>query len=103
MAATSPSSTPGSTSLPCPPAATWLGKPSWAIRTLTRQEVLWLATAANKWFLREDDLGSIEAGNHADLTVLNRDCFTVNDEDFKRTRSLLTVVGGKVVHNEGVA
>jgi predicted amidohydrolase YtcJ len=69
---------------------------------LTRQEVLWLATAANKWFLREDDLGSIEAGNRADFTVLDRDCFTVNDQDFKRTRSLLTVVGGKVVHNEGV-
>jgi predicted amidohydrolase YtcJ len=61
-----------------------------------------LATAANKWFLREDDLGSIETGNHGDLAVLYRDCFTVSDEDFKRTRSLLTVVGGKVVHNDGV-
>jgi len=71
-------------------------------QALTRQEVLWLATAANKWFLQEDDLGSIEAGNHADLAVLDRDCFTVSDEDFKRTRSLLTVVGGKVVHNDGV-
>jgi predicted amidohydrolase YtcJ len=69
---------------------------------LTRQQALWLATAANKWFVWEDDLGSIEAGNHADLAVLDRDCFTVSDEDFKRTRSLLTVVGGKVVHNEGV-
>jgi len=69
---------------------------------LTRQEVLWLATAANKWFLREDDLGSIETGNHGDLVVLDRDCFTVSDEDFKRTRSLLTIVGGKVVHNDGV-
>ena len=71
-------------------------------QALTRQEVLWLATAANKWFLREDDLGSIETGNHADLVVLDRDCFTVSDEDFKRTRSLLTLVGGKVVHNDRV-
>ena len=71
-------------------------------QTLTRQEVFWLATAANKWFLREDDLGSIETGNHGDLVVLDRDCFTVSDEDLKRTRSLLTVVGGKVVHNDGV-
>jgi predicted amidohydrolase YtcJ len=71
-------------------------------QALTRQEVLWLATAANKWFLREDDLGSIETGNRADLTVLDRDCFTVNDEDFKRTRSLLTIVSGRPVHNEGV-
>ena len=72
-------------------------------QTLTRQEVLWLATAANKWFIWEDDLGSIEPGNHADLAVLDHDCFTVSDEDFKRTRSLLTLVGGKIVHNEGVA
>jgi predicted amidohydrolase YtcJ len=71
-------------------------------QTLTRQQALWLATAANKWFVWVDDLGSIEAGNHADLAVLDRDCFTVSDEDFKRTRSLLTVVGGNVVHNEGV-
>jgi predicted amidohydrolase YtcJ len=71
-------------------------------QTLTRQEALWLATAANKWFLEEDDLGSIEIGNRADLAVLDRDCFTVSDEDFKRTRSLLTLVGGKAVHNDGV-
>ncbi len=71
-------------------------------QALTRQEVFWLATAANKWFIREDDLGSIEAGNHADLAVLDRDCFTVPDEELKHTRSLLTVVGGKVVHNDGV-
>lgn len=66
--------------------------------TLTRQETLWMATAATKWFIREDDLGSIEAGNHADLAVLDRDYFTVPDDDIKRVRSLMTVVGGKVVH-----
>jgi len=69
-------------------------------QTLTRQEVLWLATAANKWFIEEDDIGSIEIGNHGDLAVLDRDCFTVPDEDLKHTRSLLTVVGGKIVHEE---
>ncbi len=71
-------------------------------QTLTRQQVLWLATAANKWFLREEDLGSIEPGNRADLTVLDRDCFSVSDEDFKRTKSVLTLVSGKAMHNEGV-
>jgi predicted amidohydrolase YtcJ len=69
-------------------------------QTLTRQEVFWLATAANKWFIWEDDLGSIEVGNHADLAVLDRDCFAVPDEELKRTRSLLTVVGGKIVHDD---
>jgi predicted amidohydrolase YtcJ len=71
-------------------------------QTLTRQEMLWLATVANKWFIWEDDLGSIEAGNHADLAVLDRDYFAVPDEDIRKIRSLLTIVGGKVVHNKGV-
>jgi hypothetical protein len=70
-------------------------------QTLMRQEMLWLATAANKWFIEEDDLGSIENGNHADLAVLDRDYFAVSDEDLRHTRSLFTVVGGKVVHNDG--
>ena len=78
------------------------GQPILGDQTLTRQETLWLATAANKWFIQEDDIGSIEVGNHADLVVLDKDCFTVADEDLKRMRSLLTVVGGKVVHNDGI-
>ena len=70
-------------------------------QTLTRSEVLWLATAANKWFIEEDDLGSIEAGNHADIAVLDRDYFTVPDEDIKHIRAVLTIVGGKIVNNAG--
>lgn len=71
-------------------------------QTLTRQETLWLATAANKWFIRENDIGSIEVGNHADLVVLDRDYFTVPDEEIARIRSRLTIVGGKVVYDDGV-
>lgn len=71
-------------------------------QTLTRDEVLWLATAANKWFIEEDDLGSIEPGNHADLAVLDRDYFSVPDEDIKRVRSILTIAGGKIVNDAGM-
>jgi len=78
------------------------GQPILGDQNLTRQETLWLATAANKWFIEEDDLGSIETGNHADLVVLDRDFFTIPEEDIIRTRSLLTVVGGKVAHNDGI-
>ena len=70
-------------------------------QTLTRAEVLWLATAANKWFIGEDDLGSIEVGNHGDVAVLDRDYFTVPDEDLKHIRSVLTIVGGKIVSGTG--
>ena len=78
------------------------GQPILGDQTLTRQETLWLATAANKWFIWEDDLGSIEAGNRADLAVLDRDYFTVPDEDIKRIRSVLTIVGGRVIYNDSV-
>src|SRR5205814_9207522 len=45
-------------------------------QNLTRQETMWLGTAANKWFIWEDDIGSIEAGGHGDLAVLDRDFFS---------------------------
>jgi predicted amidohydrolase YtcJ len=78
------------------------GQPILGDQTLTRQETLALATSANKWFIWEDDIGSIEVGNHADMVVLDRDYFKVPDEELKRIRSLLTVVGGKIMHNNGV-
>jgi predicted amidohydrolase YtcJ len=69
---------------------------------ITRQEVLSLYTRQNKWFVREDDLGSIEPGNRADLLALNADYFAVPDEQIKRIRPVLTVVAGNIEHNEGV-
>jgi len=69
---------------------------------ITRWETLWLATAANKWFIWEDDVGSIEVGNHADFVVLDRDLFSVADAEIPRIRSVLTVIGGKIVHDAGM-
>jgi predicted amidohydrolase YtcJ len=67
---------------------------------LTRQEALRLFTLGNSWFLRmEDRIGSIEKGKFADLVVLDRDYFTVRDADIKKIRSVLTVVGGDIVHD----
>ena len=69
---------------------------------LTRQEALRLFTRGNAWFLRmEDRLGSIEPGKLADLVVLSDDYFAVPDEQIKRLRSILTVVGGEIVHDAG--
>jgi hypothetical protein len=70
---------------------------------ITRQEALRLFTRGNSWFLRmEDKIGSIEPGKLADLVVLDRDYFSVPDADIKKIRSVLTLVGGRIVHETGV-
>ena len=69
---------------------------------ITRQQVMKLYTASNGWFLREENqLGSIEAGKLGDLVVLNQDYFTVPEEAIKKTSSVMSVVGGKIVHDAG--
>jgi predicted amidohydrolase YtcJ len=70
---------------------------------ISREEALSLYTRENGWFLREEDqLGTIESGKLADLVVLNSDYFAVPNEDLKKIRSVLTVVGGNVVYDGGV-
>jgi predicted amidohydrolase YtcJ len=72
-------------------------------QTLTRDEALRLYTAANGWFVKEEDkLGSIEEGKLADLVVPNDDYFSVPDEGLKKLGSILTIVGGKVVYDAGL-
>jgi predicted amidohydrolase YtcJ len=66
-----------------------------------------LYTAANGWFLREENqLGSIAPGNYADLAVLSDDYFdarTVSDEEIKRITAVLTLVGGQIVYGNSDA
>jgi len=50
----------------------------------------------------EDKIGTIEAGKLADLVVLDRDYFTIPDRDVTKIRSLLTIVDGRIVHNDGI-
>jgi predicted amidohydrolase YtcJ len=72
-------------------------------QTLTRDEALRLYTVANGWFAKEEDkLGSIEEGKLADVVVLNDDYFSVSDESLKKLGSILTIVGGRIVHDAGV-
>jgi predicted amidohydrolase YtcJ len=69
---------------------------------ISREQVMKLYTASNGWFLREENqLGSIEAGKLGDLAVLNQDYFTVPEETIKKTSAVMTVVGGKIVHDTG--
>ena len=72
---------------------------------ISREQVMKLYTSSNGWFLREEhNLGSIEVGKLGDLVVLNQDYFdtkTVPDEAIKKTSSVMSVVGGKIVHDTG--
>jgi len=48
--------------------------------------------------LRQNMLGSLEHGKFADLLILDTDYFTVPERAIRKIKSLLTMVGGKVVH-----
>ncbi|EYF07376.1 amidohydrolase [Chondromyces apiculatus] len=70
--------------------------------TLSREEALRLYTTGNAWFSGETGKkGSITPGQLADLVVLSDDFFTVPEERIKSLESVLTVLGGKVVHASG--
>jgi predicted amidohydrolase YtcJ len=69
---------------------------------ISRLAALRLWTSATPWFFDDEPLGTIEVGNYGDLIVLNKDYFKVPDEELKRLRSILTVVGGRVVHDARV-
>jgi predicted amidohydrolase YtcJ len=71
---------------------------------ISRMDAVRLYTAANGWFLHEEDrLGTLEPGKLGDVVVLTADVFDegeVGDEEIKHVRSVLTVVDGRVVHDE---
>jgi predicted amidohydrolase YtcJ len=71
---------------------------------ISRQELLDLYTRDNGWFLGEPDenqLGTLEVDRLGDVVVLDRDYFSVPEDEIRHVRSALTVVGGNIVHNSG--
>ncbi len=66
-----------------------------------RTEALRLYAAAGAWFTGEDDRkGTLELGKWADLAVLSDDYMSVAEDRISQISSVLTMVGGKVVHGE---
>jgi len=49
----------------------------------------------------ERQLGTIEAGKLADITVLSRNLFNIRPEEILDTTVLLTMMDGRVVYNSG--
>lgn len=69
---------------------------------LDRETALRLWTEANTWFSNEQGKkGQIKAGQLADLVLLSDDYFSVPEDEIIRLRSVMTMLGGKVVHGEG--
>jgi predicted amidohydrolase YtcJ len=69
---------------------------------LTREEALRLYTHGSAWFSHEDDKkGTLKPGRFADLAVLSDDYFAVEDDAIRGLESVLTMVGGRVVHGTG--
>ena len=69
---------------------------------ISRLDALRLYTAANAWFtFEEDELGSLEAGKFADLTVIDRPYLSIDTEEIREITSLMTMVNGNIVHARG--
>jgi hypothetical protein len=66
---------------------------------LDRMEALRRYTVGSSWFSGEDDRkGALIPGQFADFAALTDDYFTCEELGIKYLTSVLTVVGGKVVH-----
>jgi predicted amidohydrolase YtcJ len=66
---------------------------------LDRTEALRLWTEANTWFSSElGKKGQIAVGQLADLAVLSADFMSVPEDDIAHLSSVLTLLGGQVVH-----
>jgi predicted amidohydrolase YtcJ len=73
-----------------------------AANRLDRTEALRLWTEANTWFSTEQGKkGRIAIGQLADLAVLSADYLSVPEDQIAHLSSVLTLLGGKVVHGSG--
>lgn len=69
---------------------------------ISREEALRAYTVAGTWLTREEHLkGTIEVGKLADLAVLDRNYFTVSDEEIKDIQVEMTIVGGQIMWKRG--
>ena len=67
--------------------------------TPTRLDALRIYTQGSAWFAHDDDRrGSLAVGKLADLAVLTSDYLTVPVDEIGGIRSLLTMVGGRIVY-----
>lgn len=77
------------------------GTPIAPTEAVSREEALYAYTVAGAWLTREEDhKGPLALGYLADIAVLDRDYFSVAEEEIKAIRVDLTIIGGRVVYGE---
>jgi hypothetical protein len=82
-------------------ATNWPAGGWFPAEALTRQEALWAMTLWPAYAsFTEDLLGSITPGKYADFVVLSQDIMSVAPERILDTEVLMTVLGGRVVHQK---
>lgn len=68
----------------------------------SREEALRIYTEGSAWFAHDDERrGTLEPWKFADLAVLTKDYLTVPVRDIGAIESVLTMVGGRIVHAAG--
>jgi predicted amidohydrolase YtcJ len=67
---------------------------------LDRTTALKLITSGGYSLIKEQAKGKIQKGYYADLVILDKDYFTVQDEVIKTISSKLTIVDGKIVYGD---
>jgi predicted amidohydrolase YtcJ len=68
-------------------------------QTVSREDALIAHTRKNAYLIvQENNMGSIQPGKLADLVALDRDYLTVPADQIKDIKSVLTMVGGRVVY-----
>jgi len=70
---------------------------------ISRQLALRSITMNSSWEVHQEKVtGSIETGKFADLIILDRNFMTIPVDDIPNIKVLYTMVGGKVVYDDGV-
>lgn len=67
---------------------------------LDRTTALRLATHKGYELIKEKYTGKIMPGFNADLVILNKDYFTVEDEEIRKIKAKLTIAAGKIVYGD---
>jgi predicted amidohydrolase YtcJ len=69
-------------------------------QVVTREQAFWMWTSGAK-VMQWEEMGSLQPGNNADLIIIDRNPVTCPLDQLPDTKVFRTIVGGRVVHNDG--